>query len=82
MSNPEDVRTSDGAGEMAHFKEFKFSSQDLHGSSQTSVTPVPGNQILSSGRSQACAWNADIHASKTLKTHTLKNVPGSGGPHL
>lgn len=44
-----------------------FSSQDAHGGSQLSITPVPGYQMASSGlcRQQVLKWYAYTHDSKT-----------------
>jgi hypothetical protein len=49
------------------FRGPTFNSQHLHGSLQMSVTPVPGNSMLSSGLCgyQYAWWCTDIHAGKT-----------------
>ena len=60
-----------GAGEMAQWlralaKDPGFDSQHLHGGSQPSVTPVPGDPMPSSGSCglQAHTWCIDVHTRR------------------
>ena len=56
-----------GAGEMA-LSRPQIPYPGSHGSSQPSITPVPGDLMLSSDLCgyQACMWCTDIHAGKTF----------------
>ena len=58
----------------------RFNSQHPHGSSQVSVTPVPGDLIPSSGLHghQAHTWCTYIHVDRTHICFILKNFK----PHI
>lgn len=52
-------------------------SQNLHGRSQSCVTPLPGDAVLSSNlhRPQAHMWYTNIHVGKNTHTHIFLKYP-------
>lgn len=56
---------------LAALPEDKDSISSSNGNSQLSLTPVPGNLILSSGLSgqQPCTWYTSIRVEKNTHTH-------------
>jgi hypothetical protein len=67
------------AGEMEPLPLFQrpmFYSQHLHGSSQLSVTPIPGDLMPSIG---LCGHGREMYASKTLHLLTHKTKQTAAG---